>query len=721
MTHITRVFNPESRTLTPVERRYAGQVGDSISTTLHFEYTQQRFLSEYTPYIQFSVYDESGCQLVFGPAPKDPSEGLQADLGDKAYFDGVEFQIPWSVTNRVRSARVDYQLFFIKAGVEFDGRNVAQLRSTEVVMSAIDSIALRPSITCDRRRPAPCDPPFSPTETEPNLLGWVTTWKDWGLIAPVTQDLIEPETPEIPDNPEILEDPEDQPPSEEQIPLADPPIIRLNFPTYSGKNDTSVVLSNVPVMIDGKIVPSQLPFGNTQNTIMLLKSEISDGKSIMYDANKDGFVEYNPAKVYRPCGTCTSEDLDTMAATKQTLAGVTLKSGDVFSLTDRRSYGKDEHGDDIWYEAGTNWVWSELEAWEPLIVSAIGVSIDQGPDGIVIDSKPLQKAAKTQDGLMTKDMVRELRGKQNTLAAGSNITIEDGIISASKGGHDTCIRTISPSDKAEGGYYVVDHGLNTYDILFQIRTTAIPVEHVQARVISPNMDTLWIYLGKDLAEGETLSISMLACDVTEQPSEPEEPLDIDVRQFSGTTTWIYKHSTKNPIFCQLYEISGNEITGDVIQNTDKFDHVIATTDARFDSGYMLVAKADIIEYFEEESTYSVDVTKHGYTADDRFLIEVFVDGMGLVMTQITQIDGIVTIEFGNDIRFSGYVLLRKATDMRRYSVEDETLLIIEHNLNRIVGAQLFVEGDLQYTDVDCNDPNVCKVGPVVGTGYLLIL
>ena len=39
MTHITRVFNPSTRSLTGVERKYAGQVGDSISTILHFEYT----------------------------------------------------------------------------------------------------------------------------------------------------------------------------------------------------------------------------------------------------------------------------------------------------------------------------------------------------------------------------------------------------------------------------------------------------------------------------------------------------------------------------------------------------------------------------------------------------------------------------------------------------------------------------------------------------------
>ena len=356
MTHITRVFNPSTRSLTGVERKYAGQVGDSISTVLHFEYTQLGFLSEYVPYIQFGVYDESGNQLIFGPMPENPSEVMQTALEDRVYFDGVEFTIPWSVTSRVKSARVDYQLFFVKVGVEFDGRNVAQLKPTEIVMSAIDSIALKPSITCDKRKPAPCCPPFAPTGAEPNILGWINLWKDYGIVVPATQDLIEPE---FLDRFGVPFDPT------EQDLIDNPPIIKLNFSTYSGKNDSSVELRNVPVMVDGKIIYYQLPYGNTEKTIPLLRGTIEDGQSIVYSSESEGFVAYDVKGIYQFRGTCSAIELDAWEDAKAA-GDRPLENGDVYSCTDDRYYGVDEQGNKELYKAGTNWVWSEQERFEPL-------------------------------------------------------------------------------------------------------------------------------------------------------------------------------------------------------------------------------------------------------------------------------------------------------------------------------------------------------------------
>ena len=129
MTHITRVFNPETRSLTSVERRYAGQTGDALSTVLHFEYTELDFLMKYTPYIMFSTLDDDGNPMIYGPAMPEWSNNE-----NKVPFDGVSFAIPWEVPVRAKSARIDYQLFFVKKGVNFDGRNVAKLNPTEVVM-----------------------------------------------------------------------------------------------------------------------------------------------------------------------------------------------------------------------------------------------------------------------------------------------------------------------------------------------------------------------------------------------------------------------------------------------------------------------------------------------------------------------------------------------------------------------------------------------------------
>lgn len=356
MPDITRVFNDETRSLTSVERKYAGQIGDAISTVMHFEYTKLDFLMGYRPYIMFGVYDDDGNPLIYGPEPDNPSEAMEDVLEERVFFNGYTFTIPWAVTSRVKSMRVDYQLFFVKNGVEFDGRNVAKLKPTEVLMSAVDSIALKPSITCAKKSSCNC-PPFAPTGSEPNILGWINLWRDYGLVLPVTQDLKEPEFLDrfgVPYEP-----------TEEDL-VKNPPVIRLNFRTYNGKNDSTAEFGNVPVMINGKLLYYQLPYGGKLNQVPLLGGDIGDGKSIVYDAASNRFVEYDITGIYQFRGICSSADLDRMAASGNTLAGAPLRNGDVYSLTDVRTYGVDELGNPKQYEPGTNWVWSEQNVWEPL-------------------------------------------------------------------------------------------------------------------------------------------------------------------------------------------------------------------------------------------------------------------------------------------------------------------------------------------------------------------
>ena len=208
MTDITRVFNVDTRAFTNVQRKYSGQINDSISTTLHFEYNPATFLdSDYIPYIVFNVHDENGNPLIYGPesTPK---------------FDGWEFSIPWDVTSRVKSQRVEYQLFFVKTNVSFNG-NIAQLDSTEYIQSAMDGIALKKSIQCKSNNNK-CCPPMMPT-TEPSVVGYINLWKDYGMVVPVEQRYNE-ETDRL----------------------------ELYFHTYNGKNDCTINL-DVPPLEDGKI------------------------------------------------------------------------------------------------------------------------------------------------------------------------------------------------------------------------------------------------------------------------------------------------------------------------------------------------------------------------------------------------------------------------------------------------------------------------------------
>ena len=212
MTNITRVFNAERRSFTGVERQYSGQQYDSISTIIHFEYEPISFLSEgYVPYIIFAVYDDEGNPLTYGP-------------DSSPIFDGYTFPIPWDVTSRVKTNRVEYQLLFVKNTVTFNGR-INELQSTEYLLSERDGFALKSTITCQRK--SPCCPPATAPTTEPEVIGWINYWKELGLISPVDQGIDE-ETGKL----------------------------KLTFHTYNGTQDSDVLL-DIPSLVDGKI-PHQI-------------------------------------------------------------------------------------------------------------------------------------------------------------------------------------------------------------------------------------------------------------------------------------------------------------------------------------------------------------------------------------------------------------------------------------------------------------------------------
>lgn len=145
------------------------------------------------------------------------------------------------------------------------------------------------------------------------------------------------------------------------------------------------------------------------------------------------------------------------------------------------------------------------------------LNIVQDGSGISISGTQLQTASETQDGLMSKALITELKGKQDKLIEGAGIKIDSNntisIVGGSSGGHLASLKTISSAEKKDGGYYEVIHNLGSYNLIFQIRTSTSPVEYVQARVVAPNENTLWIYLSSDLSSDETLEMSILACDI----------------------------------------------------------------------------------------------------------------------------------------------------------------------------------------------------------------
>lgn len=173
MTTLKRIFDLETRTLKSKDRCYVGQVYDHISTKLEFSYNPINALTDgmYTAYIMFDLYDEEGNIFVFGP-------------GSSPRFDGRTFEIPTSITSRITTQRLDYQIWLIKNRTEWNGR-IEELGDTEYLFSAKDSLAFKPTTRCRSPTKDPCRPP-QPC-LEPGTLGWVNYLRDHAVLTPFVE------------------------------------------------------------------------------------------------------------------------------------------------------------------------------------------------------------------------------------------------------------------------------------------------------------------------------------------------------------------------------------------------------------------------------------------------------------------------------------------------------------------------------------------------------
>ena len=361
------------------------------------------------------------------------------------------------------------------------------------------------------------------------------------------------------------------------------------------------------------------------------------------------------------------------------------------------------------------WIWVDGD-WELIGSTSFKLDIIQSEDGIIINDKTLQKATETQDGLMTRAMVKEFRGKQDKLTAGPNISIENGVISAigggTGGGHASFVGSFGGDGQTS---YPVKHDLGTYNIIFQMRT-APPVRYVQSTVYADDENTLRIEFSEPLYD--IVHISILACDAS--APEPGEVLDIDVKEITTSQAiWTHANPTGQAVYCQLFDTEGNDIRADMVQNSsDGFDPVVASL-SEPNTGFMLVASATLMYPFENEKDIVIDMTNYGNSAGDWFLVQVYMDGSGEGNMNIEQANGVVTVNLNT--AQTGYVVLRKATVVQEFTNVKE--LTVTHGLGRYVGTQVYVEETgLGNVNVDLPDLNTAHWETNVAiTGHILIL
>lgn len=186
-------FDKDKRTLTNVDGRvYGGQAFDNASTTLRFNLWHK---DEFGNKVEWDPLEEGYYPYIMFLA-NNPRTKMPFVYGDSSspVFDGYSFEVPYEITSlRLKSARVEFQLAFIKAGYEFNG-SVADMPSAVYLLSAPNGFALKPSLMSsmpDLPRRGPACMPMNPMTCEPSVVGWIEMWKDRGMMLPVEQTLLD--------------------------------------------------------------------------------------------------------------------------------------------------------------------------------------------------------------------------------------------------------------------------------------------------------------------------------------------------------------------------------------------------------------------------------------------------------------------------------------------------------------------------------------------------
>lgn len=256
MTIIYRQVDIDTRSITTDRRCYAGNVYDNQSTVIKFSIKKggedwDPKEHGYKSFLVTNVYNECGDPYIYGEdtAP---------------LFDGTTFSVPYELTSRLKSSRIEYQIWYILAEVA-DGFNGTPegLISTQYLLTAVDSIAIKPS--CVKPPKCGCGPDMgiSPM-VPPTIMGGLEILKDNAVIRPISKGEHINEFGEVQG-------------------------IDLKFRSLSGMFQD--LWLNIPLLNDaGKMQAKDLPTGNGYGQIPVLKSMVGNKQTIMFDGEAGGFI-----------------------------------------------------------------------------------------------------------------------------------------------------------------------------------------------------------------------------------------------------------------------------------------------------------------------------------------------------------------------------------------------------------------------------------------------
>ena len=567
MTDVYRLFDPSTRALKCIKgKTNAGQVFDSCATTIHIEYTDLTFLApsatgeDYKAYILFDVRDENGIPLCYGP-------------NSSPVFDAYTFDIPWDVTSRVKGSRLQYQLVFSKNTYSVDERGVVQIVNDPTnIMSNIDGLIIKPSIKCKPPVNPACMPalPF----TEPSIASLLRMFQDHGVVVPV-QDCIDTEKDRL----------------------------CLIFRTYSGLNDQKLTLQVPYLTEDGKI-PHQfldiitewadengLSLATDDNVpfqlVVSWGAVPSDERIPSEKLVKDSLdKKVDDAQIVSAWSNPLSDaNIPSEKLTKETIDTKTDKVMAIPPWDNDVTYSKDStviHEGTIWIslvdDNRNNDPSMDDGSWTR--VEAGAGTLDEDGNFVTMVGDGVNTQYTVTHNLGTLNYFLELRTNDSerryvrarVRAMDSNtVTVdfttppaENGIILIMAKADRTASVYCEPIGNGRDTEYIVTHNLGMYNYFVELRTNDSVREYVDAQVTAISPTQAQISFEYPVAE-DGIMVMIAPCVASKWGSRWV------YAQLDPSDEWVMDHDLTRLVSVQAFDMNGNEIEGELIQDIDRLD------------------------------------------------------------------------------------------------------------------------------------------------------
>ena len=272
--------------------------------------------------------------------------------------------------------------------------------------------------------------------------------------------------------------------------------------------------------------------------------------------------------------------------------------------------------------------------------------------------------------------------------------------------------------------YTIPHNLGSRNLIYSIMTNDSEHEFVMARVSAPTLNTLRVRLTSPPGTNGLVINVMKARTAT---TIPLTEFPVAIRVTEPSMEWSFVNDSGIPLYAKAYDTEGNDIPGDIIQNSvTAFSPITIGFSDSEHAGVLFLQSttSDLVK--EMDGTHLEIPTETG----KRFLVQCYRDGEGQSILDITQEDGKVMVDCS--VRWKGIICLYEATstysftesDLSEMEVDGQTLYKFrkQHNKGRVVGAQVYGGEGLMMVDIHCPTDNTIEVyfnQPV--SGELLII